>query len=570
MKRFFSFQARVVQLVVFAVIGLAFGGAAFAQSSQPRFASLESFRGRASVVRLGNALTLQRGMALQRNDVVVTREGSLVLRFYSDGSSLRVGANSRVQINESAGERDIEVFGGRLWARVVSWKERPVRFRTGRTIAAVRGTELAIEFADDTTVLSALEGKVHVENDDGSVMVEGGQSAVVEPGKGPQLRTVVRPQDAVQWALYFQPVIYEISGEVVEEGAWQRAVGLSTESYRQGDLEGALELMGAVIDTEVSDSRFFAYRASLLLAASAVDEAAADIERALKLDPDSSDALSLRAIIAVAGNDSDTALATADRAIASDPKSATAQIALAYARQSVFDLKGARSALERAVELEPDNALAWARLSELHLAFGKAHDAMNAAEKAVQIEPNLARTQSVLGYAYLSKVQTKKARDAFEKAIALDQGDPLPRLGLGLAKIRDGALKEGTREIETAASLDPGNSLVRSYLGKAYYEQKKVGLDDREYGLAKGFDPNDPTPWFYDAIAKQTTNRPVEALRDMEQAIDLNDNRAIYRSRMLLDSDEAARSASLGRIYSDLGFQQLGLVEGWSSVNVDP
>jgi hypothetical protein len=38
----------------------------------------------------------------------------------------------------------------------------------------------------------------------------------------------------------------------------------------------------------------------------------------------------------------------------------------------------------------------------------------------------------------------------------------------------------------------------------------------------------------------------------------------------LLDSDLAARSASLGRIYTDLGFQQLALVEGWKSVNTDP
>ena len=38
----------------------------------------------------------------------------------------------------------------------------------------------------------------------------------------------------------------------------------------------------------------------------------------------------------------------------------------------------------------------------------------------------------------------------------------------------------------------------------------------------------------------------------------------------MLDSDLAARSASLGRIYNDLGFQQLGLVEGWKSVNTDP
>jgi hypothetical protein len=55
-----------------------------------------------------------------------------------------------------------------------------------------------------------------------------------------------------------------------------------------------------------------------------------------------------------------------------------------------------------------------------------------------------------------------------------------------------------------------------------------------------------------------------------QKAIDLNDNRAVYRSKLLLDQDLAARSVSLARIYRDLGFEQLALVEGWKSVNTDP
>jgi tetratricopeptide (TPR) repeat protein len=175
-----------------------------------------------------------------------------------------------------------------------------------------------------------------------------------------------------------------------------------------------------------------------------------------------------------------------------------------------------------------------------------------------------------LGFAYLTQVKTTESKAAFEKAIALDQADSLPRLGLGLAKIRDGDLEAGGREIEFAASLDPNNSLIRSYLGKVYYEEKRGQIDGEEYAIAKELDPKDPTPYFYDAIAKQTTNRPVEALHDMQKAIELNDNRAVYRSKLLIDSDLAARSASLARIYNDLGFQQLALVEGWKSVNTDP
>jgi tetratricopeptide (TPR) repeat protein len=176
----------------------------------------------------------------------------------------------------------------------------------------------------------------------------------------------------------------------------------------------------------------------------------------------------------------------------------------------------------------------------------------------------------VLGFAFLTQVNTTEAKKAFERAIELDQADPLPRLGLGLAKIREGDLEEGRREIEIAVSLDPDNALMRSYLGKAYFEEKRDKQAGDQYEMSKQLDPKDPTPYFYDAIHKQTTNRPVEALQDMQKAIELNDNRAVYRSRLLLDSDLAARSAALGRIYSDLGFQQLGLVEGWKSVNTDP
>jgi Tfp pilus assembly protein PilF len=220
--------------------------------------------------------------------------------------------------------------------------------------------------------------------------------------------------------------------------------------------------------------------------------------------------------------------------------------------------------------VDPQNALAWARLAELQASFGYLTQSVESAEKAVALDPNVSRTQTVLGFANLTKVRTQQAKEAFEKAIQLDQADPLPRLGLGLAMIRRGDLEGGRAEIEIAASLDPNNSLIRSYLGKAFFEEKRTDLDGPEFKIAKELDPKDPTPHFYDAIRKQTINQPVEALRDFQKAIELNDNRAVFRSQLKLDADEAARSSSLARIYSDLGFQELALVEGWKSVNTDP
>jgi tetratricopeptide (TPR) repeat protein len=446
---------------------------------------------------------------------------------------------------------------------------RNLEVNTAFVNAGVEGTEGLIQVEADQTLITIFEGRVLAANPVGSLALASGQSAVAVRGQAPVLRTVVRPRDAVQWALYYPPVTYFRSEDFQGPEPWRAMVQKSLGAYNRGDYQAAFDAINGV-PPDIREPRFFAYRAQLLLGVGRVDEASKDIERALSLSPNNADALALRSIVAVVQNDKAQALDTARKAVAADAKSATALVALSYAQQANFDLEGARNSLERAVQADPNNALAWARLAEIHMSFARLDDALEAAQKAVALNPNLSRTQMVLGFAYLLRVDTDEAKKAFERAIEFDQADSLSRLGLGLAKIRESNFEEGRKDIEVAASLDPNNSIIRSYLGKAYYEEKRSDVAEREYATAKELDPKDPTPYFYDAIQKQTTNRPVEALQDMQTAIELNENRAVYRSRLQLDSDLAARSASLGRIYSDLGFQQLALVEGWKSVNTDP
>jgi tetratricopeptide (TPR) repeat protein len=434
--------------------------------------------------------------------------------------------------------------------------------------AGVEGTEGLVKVESDSTLITIFEGQVLASNPAGSLILTSGQSAIARQGSAPVLATIVRPRDAVQWALYYPPVV-DFRPETFQDPTWQAVAGKSIAAYKQGDFAAAFESIKGVPDT-LADPSFFSYRAALLLAVGRSDEARRDVERALSLRAADSAALALQAIIAVAQNDQDKALEAAQKAVTANPSSSAALIALSYAQQAQFDLTGARASLQQAIAVSPNDALAWARLAELHMSFADLDDALEAARKATSIDPNLSRTQTVLGFAYLTQVKTAESKKAFERAIELDQGDPLPRLGLGLALIREGDLDAGRSELDIAVSLDPDNSLLRSYLGKAYYEEKLDKQSADQYEMAKSLDPKDPTPYFYDAIRKQTTNRPVEALQDMQKAIELNDNRAVYRSRLELDSDLAARSASQARIYSDLGFQQLALVEGWKSVNTDP
>ncbi len=505
-------------------------------------------------------------------DMIRVLEQSRAAVVLRNEAILRLDQKTTITFSASKQEEETSLLdllhGAAYFFSSTPWK---LKVTTPFVNAAIGGTEFFVRVEPNQTLLSVFEGRVTAINKAGSLVLDSGQSATARTGQAPVSQAVVRPRDAVQWALYYPPSLDYQPADFPDASLadWQAMVRKSIGFFREGDLASAFSSLKEIPE-DIRDPRFFTYCAALHLSVGRVDDASADIKRALDLDSTDSHAFALQSIIAVAQNRKDQAIDLARKAVYLAPESSAARVALSYAQQAHFDIKSALVSLKEAVKLNPKNALVRARLAELQLSLGNLDKAVRAAREAVSLNPDIARTQTVLGFAYLTEIKTLDAKNAFKRAIELDQSAPLPRLGLGLARIREGDLKHGRGEIEIAASLDPDNSLIRSYLGKAYFEEKGDKKASSQLAMARELDPLDPTPWFYDAIRKQTINRPVEALQDLQKSIELNDNRAVYRSRMLLDEDLAARSASLARIYSDLGFQQLALVEGWNSVNTDP
>ena len=298
-----------------------------------------------------------------------------------------------------------------------------------------------------------------------------------------------------------------------------------------------------------------------------------DINEALALDPANGDANALRAIIHIARNDKAAALESAAAATSSAPNNYRAWLALSYAQQASFELEQALESARKAQALEPNSSLVNARVAELLMSLGRIDEAEAAARAGVTANPAESRAHSMLGFVHLAQIDTRQARADFEAAIERDSFNPLARLGLGLAMIRDGKLVEGREQLEIAVALDPTNSLLRSYVGKAYYEENTKERDElaaTQFGLAKQLDPNDPTPWFYEAILQQTQNQPVEALQDLHTSVLKNDNRAVYRSSLRVDDDNAARTASVAAVYADLGFEKLAILESTKAIAREP
>lgn len=532
----FQFQVFVIAVCLQLCMPAAVSVALADDNCQVAAGRLVSIQGEAQVLRNSQSLwnPVQANEAFCPGDTLRVGAGGRIAVVLANEAVLRIDQKSTLIFAETAAGRPslLKLLNGVL--HIFSHRPRSLEIVTPYVNGAVEGTEFLVQAGPGHAVITVFEGLVAAANDRGRLEVASGQTVVAGKGTAPKYLTVVRPRDATQWTLYY-PAIVDISAGDAREG-----------------LAPPLR------------------RAAEYLAVGRVAEAGTEIAGVLDKDPANSEALALLAIMEVVQNNKEQALHLASRAIASNPRSAAAGLALSYARQADFDIPGALAALETAEEFNPGNAEIKARLAELELSVGDLDKALETAREAARLNPNLGRIQTVLGFAHLTRIETEKAQTAFKKAIALDPALPLARLGLGLARIREGKLAEGRAEIEIAAALDPANALIRSYLGKAYYEEKRDPQSRRQYDIAKTLDPADPTPWFYDALRKQSLNRPVEALRDLQKSIELNDNRAVYRSRLLLDEDLAVRNVGLSNIYRELGFEKLALVDGVKSINLDP
>jgi tetratricopeptide (TPR) repeat protein len=497
--------------------------------------------------------------------VLVGPRSRAALRLEDTGQVIRLdqGTTLRVLPPRRPGRPLLDLPRGII--ELFSPAARPLDVQTPYVTAGVEGTEffVAVNPARKIAEIGVIEGRVAVENAQGRLSLGAGEAAAAQPGMAPR-RIEIRPLDQVRWAIFYPPAMWELpaAGAPLDPAvyrAWQ--------AWRAGDLRTAVRQINAISSTNGLNPVSLDYLAALLISLGRADEARRLLDRSVRLDPRSPRAPALRAIVDIAANRPQEAAQAADAAVALAPASPAARISQSYALQSGLRLEEARAALLAA---PLDDPLLLARLAEVEFYLGNIGAARVAAERAIALAPSLSRPRSILAFADLAQFRFAEAEEIFRAAAVLDPADPLPRIGLGLAAIRRGDLTAGTEEIEIAVSLDPASSVLRSYLGKAYAADWRYDDALRQWRLAEESDPRDPSPWLYQALAERSLNRPGEALVDLQRSIERNNNRAVYRSHLLLDQDLATRSADVAGIYRDLGFDQAALVEGYKSANTDP
>ena len=559
------------------------------------------------------------------SSLVTDRTGRLAIEIRDPGddkaqpaSVINLGPSSDLTLRRDRKEADwvLELLDG--WFRFFSGREVDLDVDTPYVTAGVRGTEFAL-YTDDAaceyyqqagsrgcSILWVQAGSVEAtlsrltESDNEKIEaskidvvggVEGstaGDTVVAVAGESLRFEALeIKPDDAVNWVLYYPPLVRYETQSCAEIPA-QSGSPAPVDALRCASPAEFTDTVERYLAQSIpADDPLLTQAAIRLLSQGDAIRARALLAKATGVN-----GLALRGLVALKDNDKAEARKLAARALDIDGDSANAHLVMSYVLQALFDLEGAADETAIAARLAPEDALILARQAELQLALQDVSGALGLASQAVvkaealnpdtrcratpippgslSRDPTLSRAYAVQGYVELVNLDAEKALTSFERARCADDLSPLAYLGLGLAGIREGRLEEGVRQLELAVALDPKVSLYRSYLGKGYFEQKLPDLAEQQFDIAKRLDVNDPTPWLYESYLKRAQNDPIGALAAIEKSKERNKYRAVYRSKFLLDSDDAVRSVSQGRIYEELGFERLTIPLISESLATDP
>jgi len=140
-------------------------------------------------------------------------------------------------------------------------------------------------------------------------------------------------------------------------------------------------------------------RAALALDASLFDEAAADLDGALRMDPGHAEALQMRLSVDLMRNRCEEALAIADQLAAYHPSIAASpavRLSVAEAHGRLGRHQDAVRTLERLVEQSPDAVDAWRALAGLRMRLGRDEPAAAALRRVLELEPDNAQARRQL------------------------------------------------------------------------------------------------------------------------------------------------------------------------------
>lgn len=536
--------------------------------------------------RLGSEAELSVG------DLVQTGPQGEVMLLFSDGSRVKIHANSRLRITVGTHtdhqENLFQALVGVFWAHL-----RPgQRIETPTANVVVRGTEVAVAVADDgTATLTVVEGEASFSNARGTVELSADQQSSAHPNQAPTPPLTVDASGLIAWTadLAGLPLEFETVGEGLTgagsaaeadalESAAQKAptdpvlqLRLGETRRHSGDLLGALTAFGQASLLSPNLNAPNAIEAHIGLALTYLSQnRVADARAALAPLPNAAIPLAVLGLADLQEGKGREAQAHLEAALAKYPRLAQARslLALAYLTQNA--VPEAEKAARAAVQQQPNSAQTEGTLSLVLFFAGENNEAVTAARQAVRLDPRSPFALLAQGRTLLAADQAESARTAYEKAAAVAPNLWLVHLELGTVYLRLDMPRKAAEECGLALRINPASAEAHTTLGLALQQQGRYAEAEVRLRQAIELSPGNVSAHGSLAALLIDRGRLGEARQELETGVRAAPQRGILYTRLaeislyrqdLFGAQEFARRAvvllpdsavahyTLGRVY---------------------
>ena len=497
------------------------------------------------------------------------RHGRLSL-LLPDHALLKIGSSTRFVYKGMEGEaRNWFLDKGKVWLRGL-FKRVPFNVRTPTAVIGVRGTEWYMTVAPDgTTTVGVVDGKVQVKNPLGSLFLESREMALVQPGRPPIKSAYLTPENAVNWTLKYR-------------GLWDQAdldragkelgtvIQGALKAYHQNDLATGFDLLKETRTRYGTSAPWMALAGFLELVSGNDLDARQYFNAAAEADSSWALPAANLALMNLVENKRDVARKEAEKALRLQSDSAVAMIAMAYILKAELKLEEAYKMTQKAILRSPDFDQVLIVAATIALEMEDLKGCRKILDRLSEDLSVAADRATLYGFLFLRESKNKQAVSRFKQAVSNDPEQTDGWLGLGISLFRLNQVDLGMNAMIKAALIAPQVSAYQSYLAKAFFELNLIDEAEASLARAKRLDPKDPTPHLYESLWLNEIHRPGEAIQSLERARKLNNNRAVFRSRYLLDQDQAVLMSNVSRIYSRLGFDQTSIQEAAQALTINP
>lgn len=311
-----------------------------------------------------------------------------------------------------------------------------------------------------------------------------------------------------------------------------RALQKAEEKQREGDLMGARQLYSAVLQERPDDMEARVQRGILRASFEELSDALEDFDRALEQQPDHLVARLNRGLARHSVGEVKAAIDDYDRALEQVDDDPEIWVNRGIARFSDDDFDGALRDFDRALELDEDMAVAYYHRANVRRVLSEVGHALRDYKKAIELQSDFVDAYSARGYLHLQLEDAESAIEDFDRAIDLQPADASLYYNRAHAHLLSDDAEAAIEDYDRALELDPEDVEALSNRGAARMMLGDLDGAVEDWEEAIAINPYYPTPYLKRASMWLATDRPEEAINDLQIALDNAPDDWPYRQKV--------------------------------------